>query len=444
MIQNEDEKKIKEFLKKEKIFTFPYQILDAKIIPKYEDIIESIKDIKHIINNLHIDRINFYQIPDIENIESIEGNLNKAPSIKYEGSHSIEYSCLNCRPSLCIEYKEEELNFEIETLNEIPDKNPKKVCPTDAIFINEKNYPSVDHSKCVYCMLCLSRCPYYSIFFDDSEKKLKIDISLNSNLELKSGDIEECKNYFSELDKQIKLIKRKYVVDKEVFLEISKLFLEKVSSLKKEEFYPLVRNLFRELYFKTKQGREGDTQWRYDAIILEPFIIPLEIKSPTENERINPNAVRQAIENLITIEARYALAKNPISGVVGFKYPNKRSDVEYLYKDAKESFNMRIFIISILVLFYLNLKKLEDKFIPPDIYYLIENTVGLIDDYAIKEFWINYLKRRDELKALGEMSKYFPFRENIPQEHFHLKFQSKLKEEVDFFLKIYQEIKGSK
>jgi hypothetical protein len=88
------------------------------------------------------------------------------------------------------------------------------------------------------------------------------------------------------------------------------------------------------------------------------------------------------------------------------------------------------------------LKNLQNKFTIKDIEYVFKNTIGSFDDKAIKEFWINYLARREELLALDEKAEYFDVKELLQNRNF--KFQEKLKEEVEVFEKVFDLIKAKK
>lgn len=49
----------------------------------------------------------------------------------------------------------------------------KKVCPRDAIEIDEKSGAKlVDHDKCIRCKLCMIACPFGGIAFDQMSKEM--------------------------------------------------------------------------------------------------------------------------------------------------------------------------------------------------------------------------------------------------------------------------------
>jgi hypothetical protein len=91
-------------------------------------------------------------------------------------------------------------------------------------------------------------------------------------------------------------------------------------------------------------------------MIIDPiFSIPIEIKSPGEEEFISVKGVRQALENKIVLLAREAYTTMPetTSLVVGYKLPNNRSEVNTLVSDIKKAYNINIGIIDLESLLYL-------------------------------------------------------------------------------------------
>ena len=426
------------FIKREKstkdYFAFPYQILSVTEIEVFEKHIDSLNAQCNLSLfepfSSKVDTIEFYTWKTQK--LNISASLDSFPSIKQK----LKFGCVNCRPAKCFEYSEEELNCNDKILQEIPDKNAVQVCSVNAISFNTKLFPELDYTKCIDCGICISRCKYGAINYQ--EGKLTISQLLSEKNLLKRVSTEaEAIEYFKNIE-----IELSYSIDNELMIKILTNFFKKVKKLKKDEFYPLVRNLLRTLGLKAKVGKSGDTQWRYDAIVVEPFVMPAEIKSPTEDTVINPNSIRQAIENSITVEASHRLVKKAMSAVIALMYSNKRSASEDMLKDAHDLHNMRILLISAVVISYLNLKNLENKFTINDIDFIFKNTIGSFDDMAIKEFWINYLARREELLALDEKANYFDVKEHLQHQNF--KFQDKLKKEVDVFEKVYELIKSKK
>ncbi len=124
----------------------------------------------------------------------------------------------------------------------------------------------------------------------------------------------------------------------------------------KDRFYPLVAGLFRSLGYDCRNSRAGVNYERWDAFIIdEQNSIPIEIKSPGEEEFISVKAVRQALENKVILLARKAYPTRPetTSLVVGYNLPNDRSEVTALISDIHKAYGVVIGIIDIRSLLHL-------------------------------------------------------------------------------------------
>ncbi len=416
-----------------KVFAFPYMILRSEEIVDFETLLEIVNKKFNISlikpHEIKSQEIEFY-IWQNQNAR-IQAELGKTPKID-----KTEFDCLNCRPAKCYQYLDEELKVNNQILQEIPDKNANNVCPTGAITFNYQLFPKLDYNKCIDCGICISRCSFGAIHYENDILVIKQDKS-KLNLQSLRKTEKETEKEFAKL-----IYSFEYKIDNQLLVEILTKFHSKVMNLKKEEFYPLVRNLLRQIHLKAKIGKSGDTQWRYDAIAVDPFVMPIEIKSPREDKFINPNSIRQAIENSITIEARHNLTKKALSAVIALLYANNRSDSEDMLKDAKELHNIKILLISVVILSYLVIKNIENKFTVKDIEFIFNNTIGAFDEVTIKEFWINFLARREELQALNKKATYFNDKDKIQNLSFN--FQNKLILEFEVFEKIFELIRPKK
>lgn len=124
--------------------------------------------------------------------------------------------------------------------------------------------------------------------------------------------------------------------------------LNNFAGVNKEEFYPLVARLFRFLGYDCEHSRAGVNYQRWDAIIKhESESIPIEIKSPGEEEFISVKAVRQALENKIILLSRKSFPTKPDTTtlVVGYKLPNNRAEVVSLIDDIYKAYGVVIGVI---------------------------------------------------------------------------------------------------
>jgi hypothetical protein len=130
---------------------------------------------------------------------------------------------------------------------------------------------------------------------------------------------------------------------------ILKQLMDSVKNMKKEEFYPLIAKLFSIAGLKCEDTRHGINYERWDAIIYlnDGTVIPVEIKSPTEELSISVKGVRQALENKIVLLSReaYKTKKTKTSLVVGYLMPNNRSEVSTLINNIKKTYDIKIGVI---------------------------------------------------------------------------------------------------
>lgn len=155
--------------------------------------------------------------------------------------------------------------------------------------------------------------------------------------------------------------------------EIVNILFMKYSTTGKKEFYPLVTTLFKIMGFNCTTTADGLNATRWDALIKEPEkSIPIEIKSPAEENYLSLKAIKQALENKIVLLAREANAtdKTVTSLAVGYYPPNARADVSRLIEDIKVTYNIKIAAIDLRTLLKIAISILIEKkgFDKEDIY----------------------------------------------------------------------------
>ena len=115
-----------------------------------------------------------------------------------------------------------------------------------------------------------------------------------------------------------------------------KKFVNDISTMKQTDFYPLIADLL------------GFIFNRY-AFAPSAGNIPVEVKSPTEEEMLSVKAIRQALENKVLLLARkpYPTIFDISSIACGYKVPNDRSDVYKLIKEIYETYKINISILDV-------------------------------------------------------------------------------------------------
>ncbi len=128
-------------------------------------------------------------------------------------------------------------------------------------------------------------------------------------------------------------------------------------------FYPLVTHLFQILGFESDYSRAGVNYQRWDAYVkVAGYVLPVEIKSPTEELMLSTKAVRQALENKVILLSRGGLEtrREFSSLVVGNRLPNERGEMSNLIDDVFHAFGLRLGIIDLTTLANLALRALSE------------------------------------------------------------------------------------
>ena len=144
---------------------------------------------------------------------------------------------------------------------------------------------------------------------------------------------------------------------------VNKLFEENLTA-KQTTFYPLIATLFKIMGFNCSYSRPGDNGARWDAIIEDPQrSIPIEIKSPTEQQYLSVKAIRQALENKIVLLSRktYITDLKTTTLAVGYYMPNERAEVGRLISDLKLTYGYRIGVIDLKTLLSIAISIIVDN-----------------------------------------------------------------------------------
>lgn len=128
-----------------------------------------------------------------------------------------------------------------------------------------------------------------------------------------------------------------------------KVFMLDVSIMKQSDFYPLIADLLGFVFNRDAFAPSaGNNNMRYDVMIPdEKYSIPVEVKSPTEEEMLSVKAIRQALENKVLLLARkpYPTVYEVSSIACGYKLPNDRSDVYKLIEEIYQAYSINISIL---------------------------------------------------------------------------------------------------
>lgn len=179
-----------------------------------------------------------------------------------------------------------------------------------------------------------------------------------------------------EFLQKVENLQNKGFASKEIVEELFKHYIKATQTT----FYPLIATLFKIMGFNCSISRPGDNGARWDAIIDDPIrSIPIEIKSPTEEQFLSIKAIRQALENKIILLSRGTHATSPDTSTlaIGYYMPNERAEVVRLISDFKETYGYKIGVLDLKSLLSLSISILVDgKGFDKEMIYSLEGLVN--------------------------------------------------------------------
>ena len=229
--------------------------------------------------------------------------------------------------------------------------------------------------------------PYQTIRRSEIEKALKLNLSggsiSNLNLDTFSSKVSvrdelyDIQKWELDLNENAAMELLKKEEDLAFLKQVNQLVSKGMNSQKIVEhlfnyykdatqstFYPLIATLFKIMGFKCSFSRPGDNGSRWDAIIDIPGkSIPIEIKSPTEEQHLSIKAIRQALENKIVLLSRKTYLTDPSVSTlaIGYYLPNKRAEVYGLISDFEKTYGYNVGVIDFKSLLSLAISILVDQ-----------------------------------------------------------------------------------
>lgn len=258
---------------------------------------------------------------------------HNSPAVMHFSENFVADSCcIKCYNPKCLNFSAQEVAF--ETLHDLTHDTSTAVCPSEALQWDEKlEQPYILSDKCIHCGLCIRRCPVGAIYYNQSEKKVKIATARNVNVStsfVSENSILEQENVISSLNVTTKfgsIIMESDAVMKQIY--------NKISILSSNNAYNLfIRNIFLSLNCKCAISRVGDVYTRMDAVYstnnYNSFgAIEVEFGKDTLD------AVRGVLDDIAVLNARYGVPKEKNDAVVAcLQLPNIRQGYWQVIKDV--------------------------------------------------------------------------------------------------------------
>ena len=292
---------------------------------------------------------------------SIEwGQEAKQPKIKLSNGGEVLGSCVHCINPPCMEYSESEID--LDTFQEFPLDRNLEVCPTKAInWPQDSDSPTIDSEACIFCGICVSRCPVAAIHLDPDVSTAVLNDQPNEYFFLQNQEV-------SETSQRALLRTFSRISESGIFIleseDILQRFFDKFKSVvpKQSAQFPnhLVRNLMMEVGISASMRRRGDPSIRMDIVFEQRGG-----KIGTCEVELGDGVLetpRNLLDNVAVLVSRYGVSKDnliPIAATLSL--PNQRSEYWQVIKDIRQVLNVKInsLTVGMLVLLIWNRTKIS-------------------------------------------------------------------------------------
>ena len=272
-----------------------------------------------------------------------------------DGKTSIG-SCIRCFNPPCMYFEPEDV--ESRSLREFPADQNTGVCPTSAILWSAPSpSPVVDTEDCIYCGICVSRCPVKAIYIGEDGAV----INDQPNLHFVERQRVSTQERTERIAKQFRGLAQAGVAVRESDKILIR-FRKKIEMVGKHQGaqFPnlLARNLLLNVGVGASMRRRGDTNVRMD-LILGPPGVKTGIAEIEFGDAI-VEAPRSILDSFAVMYSRYSIPRKEIIPlIVCLDLPNQRSEYWQLISDIKKILGIEIGTLTIGTLVLLGWNKVD-------------------------------------------------------------------------------------
>lgn len=269
-----------------------------------------------------------------------------APSrVELSGGVPRNGVCIGCPNIPCMKYEEAE--NQLSVLPEFPADPDWEVCPTHAISREgDAGPPRIDSSRCIWCGVCVSRCPVGAIWLESTAGAV-VETGESEGIEITTSTA-------LNLDTQ-----RRFRAAERVgtMLDESDPFLSRLESrldsfLSLDSSLPvrLGRNMLRASGLAAVSRRTGDNNLRMDILFESgpesPGVAEVEF-----SEQVLLESPRAILDDAAVLVSRHHWAVGTLSLLVlPLRLPNRRSEYWSVIQDINRVLELRIQTLPVLSL----------------------------------------------------------------------------------------------
>ncbi|MEX9582843.1 4Fe-4S binding protein [Providencia rettgeri] len=255
-------------------------------------------------------------------IDYLENEPNK---LELSNGSIINSPCLNCSDKPCMRFNTTNESNVIDAVF-FPD-----VCPTDAMFLDEKEQVFIDEELCIGCGLCAYRCNTGAIYVSFNKMRVHRDQKMLIEGKLVKTTVSTKNRLFKNIDEKILQLR------------------QSIRENKKSNYLlnNLIKSYFMSLGFKVIKPRAGDVNLRMDLIVENNdtlFLVEVD-------DLGSPDTIRDIIDDIAIFSDKYERNLSTLAGACCLlEFPNKRSEFYELISDVKKVLDINIYSLSLGVM----------------------------------------------------------------------------------------------
>jgi len=260
-------------------------------------------------------------------------------------------SCLRCHDAPCHHYGVGE--SECSSLPNLPADRNADVCPTGAVSIAARTGAAkIDPERCIYCGVCVARCPVGAIFLLPS-KGAVVEDEANAHFATTTQYSEQAmlasRNSLERVGKTGVFLRE----NDALIADIGRRIASVRASLTDNFPNHLARNLLRAAGISVDMRRVGNNHLRADLVLGSNGIKQGVVEVEFGVEAIL-DAPRDLLDDIAVFVSRHGWKKDDIVAlIVGDVLPNRRSEFWHIIRDIRDVLAIEIATVTVLVLMLL-------------------------------------------------------------------------------------------
>ena len=265
-------------------------------------------------------------------------------TLVFDDRNETPSCCVRCKDAPCVNLSPAETV--ISNFPDFPADRSESVCPSGALRLNGTNgAPIVDNRLCVFCGLCVIRCPVGAIRLD---QKIGVVIQDEPGSRVRDASPEE--NITMPTLKKSGVLLR----ESDALVEVLQIQLANAGTQVGDRFpNVLARNLFLALGVGAATRRKGNNHMRMD-LLLGPPGVQYGIAEVEFGFDAILNVPRDMLDDVAVMVSRYGWDKQAMAlAIIGDILPNKRSEYWRIIQDIRQVIKVEVGTISILSLILL-------------------------------------------------------------------------------------------